>query len=103
MIEWNNELLVGSDVDVIMGQPYFYIHSWDSIQWNNFSNQEYVADVIGFETYNNQLYLHGRGSVTGPVGYSYVANWDGNNWNNVGTGLNKNVEDLIVYNGELYA
>jgi len=103
MIEWENELLVGSDVDVILGQPYFYIHSWNTSQWYSFSSQEYIADVIGFKIYNNQLYLHGRGSVTGPIGYSYVAVWGGTNWNNVGTGLNKNVDDLIVYNGELYA
>jgi hypothetical protein len=103
MIEWNNELLVGSDVDVIMGQPFFYIHSWDTSQWYSFSNQEFIAHVIGFEIFNSKLYLHGRGSLAGAIGHSFVAEWNGTNWDNVGTGLNKNVNDLIVFNGELYA
>ena len=47
--------------------------------------------------------MHGRSSTTGPMGYSNVAVWDGTAWNNVGTGLNKDVTDMIVYNGELYA
>jgi hypothetical protein len=102
MIEWNNQLLVGSEVDIVMGQAYFSVHAWESNQWNTFSNQIFF-DLIGFETFNNTLYLHGRGSLTGSIGYSYVAQWSGTTWKNVGTGLNKNVDDLIVFNGELYA
>jgi hypothetical protein len=105
LIEWQNELLVGSDVEYIpmINDAVFRIRSWNNNQWSIFSDQLYLADVIGFEVFNSELYMHGRTSTTGPTGYSNVAVWDGTTWNHVGTGLNKDVTDMIVYNGELYA
>tara|TARA_R110001592_G_scaffold53477_1_gene163917 strand:+ start:1295 stop:2581 length:1287 start_codon:yes stop_codon:yes gene_type:complete len=61
---------------------------------------EYVNCIL---KYNGELYIGGEFTQVGGLVASKVAKWSGTNWSTLGSGLNYTVNDLIEYNGDIYA
>jgi len=53
--------------------------------------------------YNGELYIGGDFTQVGGLVAFRVAKWNGTNWSTLGSGLNYSVNDLIEYNGDIYA
>ena len=61
---------------------------------------DYVNSILN---YNGELYIGGDFTQVGGLVASKVAKWNGTNWSTLGSGLNYTVNDLIEYNGDIYA
>ncbi len=101
MIEWDNQLLVGSELLLDMGEISRIINQWDGDNWSVFSNEN-MFPVRKFLVFNDKLYCSGGIGAPVTAGLSAVAEWSGSTWNTVGTGVNHYTPALCEYNGELY-
>jgi trimeric autotransporter adhesin len=101
MIEWNGNLLVGSEIHLIANQPYLVTKQWDGSNWTVFTQQQ-MFQTRAFTIFENELYCSGGGGAAAGPGVSLVARWDSTSWTTVGTGVNYYIQGLCAYNGELY-
>lgn len=101
MIEWDNQLLVGSELNVDFSEITQIIHQWDGDNWSVFSDQS-IFPVRKFLMFDEKLYCSGGIGAALSEGMSVVAEWSGNSWNIVGTGINNHTSALCEFNGELY-
>lgn len=82
------------------------IARWDGSAWHPVGNGlppgwSSVADMVVWE---GKLVVAGwfhAGQVGAPG--NFIARWDGTQWDNMGGGFNEQVQDLAIYQGELYA
>ncbi len=75
---------------------------WDGTDWSALGDG--FDDVVrALVVYGGELYAGGDFNNSGGVTTTGLARWDGSSWQSVGGGLDYAcVEDLAVYNGDLY-
>jgi hypothetical protein len=98
MVEYHNNLLIGSQSSFIGPNQYTDIIQWDGQNPSLFSRQQ-MQKIRTLSVINNQLYTTGRG----------VLAWDtsASMWKDIGTGLytintGRETYALCEYNGQLY-
>lgn len=101
LTEWNGNLIIGSELQLIGTDLYRVMHQWDGSTISVF-NQQQMFPARKFTTFNGELYCSGGIGAPGAPYQSMVAVWEDTAWATVGTGVNYYIEGLCVYNGELY-
>lgn len=104
-----NKLYVGGAFDSAGTIQAEGISLWDGDTWSgvdNFPNNNpgFFVDIGNIQEYNGEVYV--AGNFVGGSGISPdIARWDGSQWKSVENGilgLNSWVNDLVVYQEELY-
>jgi Immunoglobulin I-set domain len=89
------------------GVPAGQVAKWDGNSWMPLG-----TNLVGFSSFakamavlGNDLYVGGVGvfATTGGVQANNIVKWDGTNWSPLGSGMNSEVNALVVMNGRLYA
>ncbi|PKK82979.1 MAG: hypothetical protein CVT49_10975 [candidate division Zixibacteria bacterium HGW-Zixibacteria-1] len=99
-----------SAIDPATGQPLFHPASPaddpDDIYWDNNTSPSIpgVEDQVqAMAIYNGSIIIAGFLTVAGSVIVSNIASWNGTTWSTLGSGMNKSVYALTVYDNMLIA
>lgn len=101
-----NKLYVGGSFEHAGNININNIALWDGVSWSIFGSNElfsspgYVTSIISF---NGEIIVGGDFDSIGNEQVNNIAKWNGSNWESIGKGFDQSVQDLIVYQGELYA
>lgn len=107
----DNKVFVGGIFDSIAGQPCRSLTVWDGNGWNLLGMPSFLAfnvTVSSICEYQGEVYIGGNFRSNLPSNEDTVKGiirWDGTNWKSVGgglRGLQAWVNDMVVYNDELY-
>ena len=109
-IEYQGELYVGGN----MWNEHWDIDRigrWDGTQWKKVGNGIHggMGSVNCFEIYHDDLYMGGSFTDQNGNPGPKIARWNGEQWLDVGGGINSpgvngcSVQDMVVFNDELYA
>jgi len=101
MIEWDNSLVVGSNLNLVMGQPFLQTNQWNGSSWS-FLSEQTMFQTRAFVEFDDKLYCSGGSGIAFGSDISLVAVWEDPVWTTVGTGVNYYIQGLCEYNGELY-
>jgi hypothetical protein len=108
----DNKLYIGGLFTSIAGQPCKMFAMWDgsSNTWNPIGLPTELVNTNSVNTiceYQGEIYVGGNFNMSNGSGDTIraIIRWDGANWKSVGGGMKGTwsiVNDLKVYNGELY-
>ncbi len=110
---YQGELIAGGQFTQASGASANGVAKWDGSNWqavgSGFSGSTVPggAVVTCFAVYNGELYAGGDFLDAGGTTVNHIAKWDGSAWVAVGSGISnssatKYLNDMIVYNNELY-
>ncbi|MCH7535154.1 MAG: hypothetical protein IH948_05330, partial [Bacteroidetes bacterium] len=86
-------------------QPASCIAKWNGSVWSAIDTTTWLTGISCAAFYAGDLYIGGN-MLNGSLTIEHMARWDGTEWQNVGPGIVGGlsiVNDLQVYNGQLYA
>jgi trimeric autotransporter adhesin len=95
---FNSELAIGGSFTTAGGLTATRIARWNGGSWGTFGGGFPTGPVFSLAILNGELVAAGLFDTPG----EHVARWNGSSWINMG-GLNLQVNELIVYNGQLIA
>jgi hypothetical protein len=107
----NNKLYAGGHFTQVNNTVMWGIASWNGNRWDSLrhgmddsSYTNMPANTNSINRYGNYLYMGGSFLRAGNLPNThYLARWDGSQWSAVPGGAPNNVvDDIIVYNNELY-
>jgi hypothetical protein len=103
MIEWDGNLLIGSQFNFNNTSLNQQIMQWNGSSCVLFSEQE-MPSITDFKIYNKQLYCSGTGPTrTSNFSYVNIYNPITKHWDLIGEKLNRSVNVLYVLNDSLFA
>lgn len=89
------------------GTPMAHIARWDGAAWRplgaGVTDSSSTATIWCMTETPDGLYVGGSFNSIGGVAATNIARWDGSAWHAVGTGLDGEVDDLRIFQGELHA
>ncbi|HMT27783.1 MAG TPA: T9SS type A sorting domain-containing protein [Bacteroidia bacterium] len=101
-----NRLIVYGRFDFAGDSIAHSVASWDGTNWSplgsGFSCAEENTFVQKMVIYNGQYYACGTFKKSGNKTVNNIAVWNGSDWDSVGTGANKSIYEMIVYDNILY-
>jgi hypothetical protein len=90
MVQFNNELYVGGDFEIIGGKIIFYLAKWDGSKWSSVGTIDGpVKDLIVFQ---NKLFIQVNVEIRNRSMYKLIS-WDGNSLSQ---------EDIIIDASEYF-
>jgi hypothetical protein len=103
LFEWENKLLVASQIQLIGTTLYREVNQWDGNSWSLFNRQTFFP-IEDFVVFKNRLYCCGGNLAPLPKSYSLVGLWDkdSSKWEIVDSGINAQVTSLFVFNNKLH-
>ncbi|MPZ51915.1 MAG: choice-of-anchor D domain-containing protein [Acidimicrobiia bacterium] len=109
MVEYQGELVAGGSFPEAGGKTVNYIARWDGSEWHTLEGPAGVGASNGVgavSVYQGKLFAGSNAFIAaGGLIVNHLATWDGTQWAPVGssTGLNWQVLDMVVFEGELIA
>jgi hypothetical protein len=108
IIKYNGKIIVAGDFMGWDTTLYIWrIAQWDSGAWKPL-NRGVNDAVYSMEVFNNELYVAGRFTAafngSNGINTNGLVKWNGSTWTDVSAGgVVNTVNDLMIYNNELYA
>lgn len=103
-IEYQGNLVVGGAIELSGSTPVNNLAMWDGTNWSAVGTGT-DREVNHLQVLGNDLFVHSFYAQNWGGGQNFhsFARWDGTQYNDLGfVQTSANIEDLIVFNGELY-